>query len=256
MNCISILAVQQHFTKRLFVANGVLTSGWTVGLMVFSPLINSLLKAYDWNTFYILGAIFSASIVTAPLFHYSNKRDEATSHDHVPSNDTSALNTFWTSTHDNSYSQLNKSEEKVTEEDITKQNNRRVNIYFALFLFSFGMFSIATNSILVYVPAKAQGIPGVSSSQASILLTYHAIADLISRTLLSWIGDFHVTAAVTLGSVVLLIQGVFSLFSYWLDTYSLMVFYVVVAGLAAGNIIHVVSHPKSYAYNLQHYNVL
>ena len=68
--CTSILVLNQHFTRRLVLANGITLAGNGVGTLTLAPLMNTLLDGVHWRqTLRVLSAL-SIVLVACGLAYY------------------------------------------------------------------------------------------------------------------------------------------------------------------------------------------
>ena len=230
IHCVSILVVQQHFSKHLAMANRFLTSGFAVGVLAFSPINEKLVRSVDFNIFYVLGAIFALSLMAAPIYHYARKYiDEPTGYNEGEI-ETERLNEVWASGQLNNYSQLDKHQ-------YTTSNERIIRVSFILILCSFTFFVVSTGTLVVYLPSRGQEVSGISSSEASLLLTYFGVADLVSRLFLSWIADVVFSAALFIAAGSIILLGLLTLVFFLWNTHALLITYAIMFGGVSGKAI-------------------
>ena len=239
VNCVSLSTVQQYYTTHLSLANGVMTSGWAVGLLFFSPVNEALVTSVGFNLFYILGGIFSFSLLTAPVYYYADSHMKLLKNDHSLT-ERSKLKT---------HSEVDNTEDKYKGLNSAKQSaesGRFSNISFLLILGSFISFIVSVNILLVYIPSRAQQIPELSAADASLLLTYNGVAELASRFLLSWTGDVFFTASLFCCTASIALIGVLALLFFIWDTFTLLTVYCCISGVVSGTVCYSCTVPTSH----------
>ena len=121
-------------------------------------------------------------------------------------------------------------------EDIFDSNLWRRHAYLlccaCILLFCFGYHVPYT-----FTPERAHVAYNVSTQRSSTLLSAMGIANVGSRLLFGWVGDFGEEVRYWLGGLVLGLGGVVSVFSSLYITYPLMLLYSVLFGCFTGELV-------------------
>ncbi|XP_038063319.1 monocarboxylate transporter 12-like [Patiria miniata] len=208
-------AVGRCFTKNYATANGVARSGYSVGLIVFAPLVQLFLNTYGWRgTLLLVGAITMHSVASGALMvaNPQPKLDQSSAYQTLPQTE----HTNSSSAHESALRSHCGSLRKFVSKnfDAGLLLNARywsVAILYCCTIYAYLMW-------IVYFVSQAQS-NGFTLEEAGSFVTIGGIANLFGKISQGLITDRGVISSWTLVAGFLVISSVAYVASSWLTSY-------------------------------------
>ncbi|KAI0237018.1 Monocarboxylate transporter 12 [Lamellibrachia satsuma] len=246
----SMVAVQHYFSRRRAMATGLAVAGSGVGTLFFGFVTPELLRVLHWRwTLVVEGGILLIGAVVGLLFRplpelttehtieeeqpimYSDKTDSIDLCGSLQKPSTEPTPSSSASNDSNAGSMSCQKlcpTSEVFDPEIAK------NPIFIVFCGSLILFCFGYHVPYTYTPERAVKVLGQSEQNASMLVSFMGIANVVSRLLFGWLADRNESFRFFLGATVLTLGGVVSALMPLFSSYSLMIVYSALFGMFTG----------------------
>ncbi|XP_077984781.1 monocarboxylate transporter 3-like [Glandiceps talaboti] len=253
--------VATYFQKNFAFANGIATTGGSIGGIVLPILARTLIDFYGWHgSFFIFAGLAANLTVCAVIMKPSEKKNKDISSDQVPDGDTpdveqddetprprdgldifpgtgeerEGLPTECTNEHKNGNSSIIDKNEKSTL--VSKLTGfhllRKYPLLICVNLGAF-LFSVAHAINIVFIVVRAVDT-GISPLMAAILITIKACGNMIGRLIHGWFVDRRLISPFGLMALAATVQFIATVSFMFSPNFGLMVVCCIFLGLALG----------------------
>ncbi len=212
----AIVAVQQYFDKKRAFATGIVSSGLSLGIFVWSPVTRFLIDKYNWQGALLLeGGIFLNGIILGALLRPQGSND--------------SMMVQLAKIAEDESSGASSSSSSSSKCAILSKIPCKKFLGFYAFLIGYFFIQIGHMTVYGYMPVKGDSL-GISKSNISILISIMGITGIFARPCIGFIGDLRWADRTTFVGLSAVIVGCCSIVSTQLTSFIPLIIYSALFG--------------------------
>ena len=190
----SIVVIQQYFSRRCALANGLFMTGFSLGWLLLPPLLRLVIDMYGWRAGLMVMAMLALQGVVLGALLRPVPAASLQQEDHSKK----------------AYIQQDSStvpKSDVLPEKRTITRSLFSNVWFIMFLIGDFAIQMGFRTVMVYTPMRCD-LLGLTKSQAAWLMSTVGLAGLVGYPVAGWLADRPRIDRVLLFGIGALLSGV------------------------------------------------